>query len=164
MLVQSKPPTKAHPIWEFALAWYGQSGVEADCLVAQDIYGLDITAIIFALYRAADNQGFDTGMAVELARTLSARIVDPLRSVRVALKTLPNLVDQTVSEALRQRVKAAELDAERMTLITLTNLEVKGEAVSFEAALIATALASQAGNDAELGALLKRLALAAQNM
>ena len=33
-------------IWDFALAFYAQDGVEADCLTAQDHYGLDVTYLI----------------------------------------------------------------------------------------------------------------------
>jgi uncharacterized protein (TIGR02444 family) len=152
------------PIWDFALAWYKLPGVEADCLIAQDTFGLDVTALIFALYRSRLDQGFDAGVAAELARTLSARVVEPLRAARIALKSLPRHVDVVASEALRQNIKAAELDAEKLTLTALLALPVLSDAPSYEAALMAIADASQIPPSLELAALLKRLAIAAQNM
>ena len=154
----------ASSIWDFALVWYQGADVEADCLVAQETYGLDVTALIYALYRARLGQGFDAGMAVELARTLSARIIEPLRATRIALKSMPRLVDPHTSALLRQSVKAAELDAERLTLNALAGLKLEGAARSYEASLLAIASASQVQVNSELSALLKRLALAAQNM
>jgi uncharacterized protein (TIGR02444 family) len=151
-------------IWDFALAWYEVPGVQEDCLVAQDRYGLDVTALIFALYRARVGQGFDPGTASELARTLSGRVVEPLRAARIAMKSLPRLVDPVASEALRQHIKVAELEAERLTLTALLTLPVLSEAPSLEEAIIAIADASQVALVPELAALLKRLAIAAQNM
>jgi uncharacterized protein (TIGR02444 family) len=151
-------------IWDFALAWYGHDGVEADCLIAQDRFGLDVTALIFALYRAHQGQGFDAGDAAELARTLSARVIEPLRAARTALKSAPSLVSTNDAGALRQAVKAAELDAERLTLDALARLPVTGTPLSDDRALLEIARAYQASDHPDLLALLKRLALSAQNM
>jgi uncharacterized protein (TIGR02444 family) len=151
-------------IWDFALAWYQVPGVEADCLVAQDIYGLDVTALIFALYRTHLGHGFDADVASELARTLSSRVVEPLRAARIALKAPPGGVDTGANEALRQKIKAAELDAERLTLDALMTLPVSGALMSYEGAVAAIADASQAISEPVLKALLKRLAIGAQNM
>lgn len=162
--VKTLAPSDNMPIWDFALAFYQKARVEADCLAAQDTYGLDVTALIFALYRGGNGDGFDAGLAVELARTLSARVVVPLRSARIALKSLPKQVDAINAEALRQRVKTAELEAERLILQALASLAPTGPCRTREEALLAIAQASQAGSDPNLLALLKRLALAAQNM
>ena len=151
-------------IWDFAVAFYQQPSVEADCLAAQDTHNLDVTVLIFALYRASRHEGFDTGIASDLARTLSARLIEPLRAARLALKSMPQLVDQLACANLRVRVKEAELEAERLTLGALAELPVKGEVTSYEAALLAIASASQVAPSLAVTALLKRLALAAQNM
>lgn len=151
-------------IWDFALAFYQIPSVEVDCLVAQDQYGLDITALIFALYCARKGLGFDAGQAAELARTLSASVVEPLRKARIALKSTPSLVDQDAANLLRQSVKAAELEGERLTLNALAALPSKVPALPPELALRSIADASQASDGEALLALLKRLALSAQNM
>ncbi len=151
-------------LWDFAVTFYQVPGVEADCLEAQDTFGLDVTALIFTLYRSKNALGFDVGMATELARSLSSRVIEPLRRVRIAMKSLPHLVDPAKSEALRQRVKQGELDAERLTLEALDALPATGAQLDYEAGLFAIANASQAGESPPLGSLLKRLALAARNM
>jgi uncharacterized protein (TIGR02444 family) len=151
-------------IWDFALAWYSLPGVEADCLVAQDGFGLDVTALIFALYRTKLGKGFDPAIASELASTLSKRFVDPLRQARIGLKSLPDQVDRVAGEALRHKIKALELEAERLTLTALVGLPIVAQVRSFEGALVAIAHASDVPLKPELAALLKRLALVAQNM
>lgn len=151
-------------IWDFALGWYAVDGVHGDCLVAQDTYGLDVTALIFALYRAHLRQGFDAGLAVELARTVSARVIEPLRTARTALKSMPRLINPGAAQALREQVQSAELDAEKLLLSALAGLPVKDDPLSGQEAIFAVARASQAGDNPNLAALLKRLALAAQNM
>jgi uncharacterized protein (TIGR02444 family) len=151
-------------IWDFATDWYSGEGIEVDCLEAQEKYSMDVTAIIIALYRARHGEGVDAGMAVELARTMSARVIEPLRRCRIALKTLPRLVSVEAANALRARVKTAEWEAEKLTLEALALLPVIDVSLSGEQGLIEIANASQADLNADLGALLKRLALRAQNM
>jgi uncharacterized protein (TIGR02444 family) len=152
-------------IWDFALALYNMPGVEADCLTAQDLYGLDVTALIFALYRTSEGVGFDGGQAGELARSLSARVIEPLRAVRIALKSSLQLVEPEAAEALRKDVKLAELDAERLALYALDRLpRSTAPALSYEAALHDIVQARQISADNHLTALLKRLALSAQNV
>jgi uncharacterized protein (TIGR02444 family) len=157
-------PSDHDGIWDFALRWYAVDGVQTDCLVAQDTYGLDVTALIFALYRARLGEGFDAGLAVELARTVSARVIEPLRSARTALKSLPRLIDDTTATHLREQVKASELAAERLLLEALAQLPIHDDLLNCEQAIVAVARASQAGEEPGLLALLKRLAMCAQNM
>jgi uncharacterized protein (TIGR02444 family) len=151
-------------IWDFALAWYQKPGVEGDCLAAQDIYGLDVTALIFALYRSRRQQGFDAAVATELSRALASGVVEPLRAARMSLKAVQCGVDSAASETLRHKVKEAELDAERLTLMALDSMPVYGLALPGEAALEAIADVRQIVIVPDLAALLKRLAMAAQNM
>jgi uncharacterized protein (TIGR02444 family) len=156
--------TKGLGIWDFAVALYAMSGVEGDCLVAQDHYHIDVTALIFALYRAKKCEGFNAHTAHELARTLSAGVVEPLRHARIALKSIPDFADNKDAQALRQRVKAIELDSERLTLEALACLAMEGPTPTGEQALRNMVVASQATCDPALDALLKRLVLAADNL
>jgi uncharacterized protein (TIGR02444 family) len=162
MLALSDP--SAPLIWDFALAFYAWAGVEADCLAAQDHHGLDVTALIFALYRSRNGLGFDAGATAELARSLSARVVEPLRAARVALKPLVDGAASARATALRRSVKAAELEAERLVLDSLDALPTNAPTLSCFDALCAIADASQAKMDEALLSLLKRLAISAQNM
>lgn len=151
-------------IWDFALAFYRQPGVESDCLTAQDVFGLEVTALIFALYRAGQGLGFDANAAAELARAMSLCVVEPLRRARVALKALPFGVDEQEGALLRQKVKAVELEAERLTLMALDNLPVTGNILDAEASVSALASISLGQINPSLATLLKRLAQRAQNM
>jgi uncharacterized protein (TIGR02444 family) len=151
-------------IWEFALTFYAQDGVEADCLAAQDQHGLDVTALIFALNCARERQAFDAGQSAALAASFSARVVEPLRRVRVALKASNQFSDAASSEALREKIKLCELEAEKLVLETLVALPHEGKVLRAHAALLAIVAASQVIVNEDLAALLKRLALASETM
>jgi uncharacterized protein (TIGR02444 family) len=151
-------------IWDFALAFYAQDGVQDDCLTAQNHFGLDINALIFALYRTRLGTGFDARDVVSLCEVMTNTIVGPIRAARIALKTLPSSVNASSAHALREKVKEAELDGERLTLEALTRLPDGPPAPSLEAALARIAAATDIAIDTDLDMLLKRLALSAQNM
>jgi uncharacterized protein (TIGR02444 family) len=149
-------------IWDFALTFYRQNGVEADCLMAQDVYGLDVTFLIFALYRSRHGHGFNVQASYELARNLSRMLVDPLRARRRALKSPPAGHDPRTIAQLRDQIKAAELAGEQTILQTLHLTEIKGHGLSAYESLCACVAAAQRSLDADLDALLKRLAVAGQ--
>jgi uncharacterized protein (TIGR02444 family) len=151
-------------IWDFALAFYGQDGVQGDCLTAQDRFGLDINALIFSLYRTRAGAGFDAHQVVSLCETMTRTIVGPIRAARTALKSPPASVDASAAHALREKVKSAELDGERLTLEALKRLPESPAAPSLEAALARIVEATDISICTDLDMLLKRLALSAQNM
>jgi hypothetical protein len=82
----------------------------------------------------------------------------------VALKALPFGVDEQEGALLRQKVKAVELEAERLTLMALDNLPVTGNILDAEASVSALASISLGQINPSLATLLKRLAQRAQNM
>jgi uncharacterized protein (TIGR02444 family) len=147
-------------IWDFALAFYRQDGVEADCLMAQDTYGLDVTLLIFALYRSRHGHGFDAAASYELARNLTRMLVDPLRARRRALKSPPAGHDPRTIAQLRDQIKAAELAGEQTILQTLHLSEIKGHSLSGYDSLCACVTAAKIATNDDLDALLKRLAIA----
>jgi uncharacterized protein (TIGR02444 family) len=155
---------RSDSIWDFALAFYSQDGVQGDCLTAQDRFGLDINALIFALYRTRASTGFDAHQVVSLCEAMTRTIVGPIRAARMALKSPPASVDASAAHALREKVKTAELDGERLTLEALTRLPQGSPAPSLKTALDSIAAATDIAIDADLEMLLKRLALSAQNM
>lgn len=158
------PHKKAVELWEFALAFYDLPGVQTDCLTAQNEFNLDVTTLIFALHRARNGKGFDANGACALADSLSIQFTQPLRHLRTALKAPPSGVDPFGAEHLRNLVKQAELQSERLTLETLDKLPDDFPAQTEEAALFAVAKPATSPLRADLEALLKRLAISAQNM
>ncbi|GIU66286.1 hypothetical protein PsB1_0440 [Candidatus Phycosocius spiralis] len=151
-------------IWDFALAIYQQNGVKADCLVAQDVYGLDVTMLIFALYRSRHGLGFDAPASYELARQLTRMLVDPLRARRRALKSTPAGHDPRTIAQLRDQIEAAELAGEHTILQTLIKSDIKGPKRNGYDSLCACVVAANISLDLDLEALLKRLALAGQKI
>jgi uncharacterized protein (TIGR02444 family) len=153
---------QTHTIWDFALAIYHLPQMESDFLTAQNEFGLDVNTLIFALYRAQNSMGFDPEAARALAEIVSVQVTEPLRGVRNALKTPPAFLDPGGAQALRQHVKSAELEAERLTLLALNNLPDDGPILDAEAALFTIAQTKIHSRRHELESLLKRLANVAQ--
>ncbi len=160
-------PSKHDPrltIWDFALAFYAQDGVKADCLTAQDHYGLDVTYLIFALFRSSLGQGFDATDTQRLAQKLTRQLVTPLRQRRRALKAEPQTEAPALVAETRVQLLAAELACEQTILQILHLSEIKGQAVSGYDGLIQGVRAAHVPLDAALDALLKRLAHAGQSV
>ncbi|WP_454018001.1 TIGR02444 family protein [Azospirillum sp. Marseille-Q6669] len=125
-----------NPLWDFSLAVYGRPGVPAACLDIQDRLGQDVNLLLFAAW---------AGMACsadlpadELARIDSAvapwrdEVVRPLRAVRRRAKG--------EDDALYKRLKAAELEAERVQQDRLFALSGLTPAAGGGVALAATNL------------------------
>jgi uncharacterized protein (TIGR02444 family) len=160
-------PSKHDPvltIWDFALAFYAQDRVEADCLTAQDHYGLDVTYLIFALYRARLGEGFDAAETQRLAQKLTRQLVTPVRQRRRALKAEPQTEAPALVAETRVQLLAAELASEQTVLQILHLSEINGQAVSGYDGLIQCVRAAHVPLDAALDALLKRLAHAGQSV
>jgi uncharacterized protein (TIGR02444 family) len=115
------------PFWDFSLAVYGADGVQAECLDLQERCGIDVNLLLFAAYAGA-KEGIaltkeDLAAAVEVVGHWHDDIVRRLRGARQALKAWAMGEDQLGLEAgaLRQKVKANELEAERIEQFMLWN-------------------------------------------
>jgi uncharacterized protein (TIGR02444 family) len=111
-----------NPFWRFSLGFYRAPGVADACIALQDEAGVDVNVLLFLLWNAT----LKRQMSVASVRELDARIgawreaaVIPLREIRRALKTPPGVVDAGAAEGFRTRVKAVELEAERLQQQTL---------------------------------------------
>ena len=94
--------------WDWAVAAYARPGVAEACLDLQDTHGQNVPLLLWALWR-----GGDVTAAVTMARSWEKDVTGPLRGVRRRLK------GRTGAEALRDRVKAVELEAERVLMSAL---------------------------------------------
>ncbi|MDT2022464.1 TIGR02444 family protein [Methylocella sp. CPCC 101449] len=109
-------PTSS-PFWTFSLRFYRLDGVAPACLALQDEQGVDVNVLLFLLFVAtqgrsltqADVAAIDVAMADWRRETVA-----PLRAVRRVLRTPPAAIDAAQAEALRERIKAVELEAERL--------------------------------------------------
>jgi uncharacterized protein (TIGR02444 family) len=105
------------PFWRFSLRFYRQPGVADACIALQDGCGVDVNLLLFLLWLAAGKRGVGHGDVETLyAKTVSWRddVVAPLRMVRRSLKGGSALVEAAAAEFFRTRIKAVELEAERL--------------------------------------------------
>lgn len=124
-------------LWEFSLSVYGKSGVPNACLTLQNRHGLDVNLVLFCLWLAADSRclaGAEVEEAIALSNAWRQKMISPLRVLRTDMKEWPS--EESVSafsrradfEELRNKVKAAELEAERWQQHMLTSLAGRSEA------------------------------------
>ena len=111
------PSPQGSPFWRFSLAFYRLPKVADACIALQEEAGVDVNLLLFLLWHARQRRRL---AAAEVA-ALESKIapwrdvtVIPLRSVRRALKPAPALVEAAPAEAFRNRIKAVELEAERL--------------------------------------------------
>ncbi|WP_186464365.1 TIGR02444 family protein [Nitrospirillum bahiense] len=115
-----KPPES---FWPYALDAYARPGVAEACLAAQDAHGADVPLLLWGAWAAARGHTLteaDLAAAATAAARWRAPVIAPLRQARRALKALA--ASAAENEALRQTVKAAELEAERLYMAALERL------------------------------------------
>jgi uncharacterized protein (TIGR02444 family) len=105
------------PFWRFSLHFYRQPGVAEACITLQDGCGIDVNLMLFLLWLAAGGRQ----LSVENIKELDAAVrgwrdltIIPIRDVRRKLKGAPTLVEAGKQEAFRTKIKAVELEAERL--------------------------------------------------
>lgn len=109
--------SQGSPFWRFSLQFYRLPKVADACIALQEEAGVDVNLLLFLLWHSRERRRLT---AAEVA-ALESRIapwrdvtVIPLRSVRRALRSPPALVEAATAEAFRNRIKAVELEAERL--------------------------------------------------
>lgn len=126
-------------LWDWALSAYARPNVAAVCLALQDGHGQNVPLLLAAAWAAAEGRTLDLDRAVALTRAWEADVVAPLRAARRGLKISRNPIPDTGREALRETVKAVELEAERLLLRALESLAWPGDLAPVEPALAAAA-------------------------
>lgn len=109
--------TAGSPFWRFSLKFYRQPQVADACIALQDGAGIDVNLLLFLLWQAAEGRELAVADVDALERRIAPwrnMTVIPLRDVRRALKAPPALVASGTAEAYRTRIKAVELEAERL--------------------------------------------------
>jgi uncharacterized protein (TIGR02444 family) len=108
---------KKSPFWRFSIKFYAVPGVAPACIALQDQAGVDVNLLFFLLWNATLGRTLSESDVKELDRTIGVwrdTAVIPLRKMRRALKSPPAMLAPDVAEAFRNRIKAAELEAERL--------------------------------------------------
>ncbi len=116
-MANTEDTTATTPFWRFSLQFYRQPGVSEACIALQDDYGVDVNLLLFLFWLASDRQL----LSAEEVKRLDDKVRDwrnltiiPIRDTRRKLKGARTLVDPGEQEAFRTRVKAVELEAERL--------------------------------------------------
>jgi uncharacterized protein (TIGR02444 family) len=114
---ETAPSGSGSPFWRFSLRLYRLPGVAEACIKLQEESGCDVNLLLFLLWHAAQGRRLATEEIERLEQDIAPwreATVVPLRAVRRALKSPPGLVEAGAAEAFRTRIKAVELEAERL--------------------------------------------------
>jgi uncharacterized protein (TIGR02444 family) len=108
------PEAADNPFWDFSLALYRRGGVAEACLALQDRHGLDVNLLLYCLWAGSRGHRLDAGEIDALSAAAGPwheAVVEPLRAARRWLKDQKS-APPGPAEALRQAIKARELEAE----------------------------------------------------
>jgi len=111
------PASSETPLWRFSLHFYRQAGVADACIALQDECGVDVNLLLFLLWLAGAKRQISAADVKALdgaVRSWREFTIIPIRNVRRALKGAATLVEANKQEALRTKIKATELEAERL--------------------------------------------------
>ncbi len=103
--------------WRFSLSLYRMDGVPPSCIALQDRHGLDVNIMLFALWLASKGRAIsapDMQQADGLVRDWRVESVVALRGVRRFLRDPPPPFAGEAAHALRDKIKSAELESERL--------------------------------------------------
>lgn len=112
-------------LWDWAVSAYRADGVEDACLHLQDAAGQNVPLLLWAAWAARTGRAPDADTleaACDIARAWQDTAIAPLREVRRSLKGRNPDLEDADREAVRARVKAVELEAERLLLAALEAL------------------------------------------
>ncbi len=138
--MSSVEAAQASPFWTFSLGYYRGAGVSEACLELQDHCGVDVNVMLFLLWMASRRRTMAADQIKALAgkvRPWQADVIGPIRALRRKLKAEAPLVDKGTAELFRTKIKAVELEAERLqqeAMAALAATLVSEPAASVEAA------------------------------
>lgn len=109
----------AGDFWSFSVNLYARPGVAPACLELQDRHGLDVNLVLFCLWHGIRHGVMDARLcaaAVGFAGQWGGHVVGPLRAARRWMKgrQVPDLVEAALRDGLREKIKALELESERL--------------------------------------------------
>jgi uncharacterized protein (TIGR02444 family) len=116
-MTETAPASAGSPFWRFSLQFYRLPGVAEACIKLQEEAGADVNLLLFLLWHGAQLRRLSRAEVERLEQKIAAwrdLAVIPLRAIRRALKSPPGLVEAGTAEAFRTRIKAVELEAERL--------------------------------------------------
>lgn len=113
-------PLPAHPAWNFVARVYAAPDVAPACMRLQRLYEIDVTLMLFCLWRGSV---CEEAIAPHLARLMATAAtwrqsaVLPIRQTRMWLKA--EAASDPAMEGLYRRVLTAEIECEQAELLAL---------------------------------------------
>jgi uncharacterized protein (TIGR02444 family) len=147
------PTSTETPFWRFSLKFYRQAGVPEACIALQDRLGVDVNLLLFLFWLASDDRQVspsEVKMLDDNVRDWRNLTIIPIRDARRKLKGAATLVEPSKQEAFRNKVKAVELDAERLQQEALYEFSRSGP-LGTAASRFAAARANVAAYESVLG-------------
>ena len=132
-------------LWRHVLAVYARPEVRQACLDLQDRRGANVCLLLFAQWAGAacgHRLGRAEAERLGAAAPWHSEIVEGLRAVRRRLRSGPAPAPDAATERLRAQVQAAEIEAERIELLTLAALLPLSPRAAAETEAEAVALAN----------------------
>src|ERR1700721_671950 len=108
---------QSNPFWTFSLGYYRGAGVSEACLELQDNCGVDVNVVLFLLWMASQRRQVGADEVKPLAdkvRPWQVDVIGPIRALRRRLKSDAPLLDKGSAELFRTKIKAVELESERL--------------------------------------------------
>ena len=136
--------------WDFTLDFYGGDGVSETLVRLQDECGLDVNLLLLAIWRGLQGRILvDAGAAEASIRTWRRDVTEPLRDLRRRLKQpdwcgLPETLQPVAAGDFREKLKAVELDSERLTQAALETAPTRPAGAAGAASTVAANLAAAA--------------------
>ena len=127
--VNASIPVSKSPFWRFSVKFYAVAGVADACIALQDQARVDVNILFFLLWNASERRALNATEVAEVEQTIGGwreMAVVPIRNVRRALKAPPPVMAPEVAEGFRTRIKAVELEAERLQQEALYDLARSG--------------------------------------
>jgi uncharacterized protein (TIGR02444 family) len=145
--------TATTPFWRFSLGFYRQNGVSDACIALQDGCGVDVNLMLFLFWLASESRQLAADEVKKLddqVRSWRESTIVPIRDTRRKLKGAATLVEPGQQEAFRNKVKAVELEAERLQQEALYGFTKSGP-LGIKAAPRAAARANIAAYERAMG-------------
>jgi uncharacterized protein (TIGR02444 family) len=117
------------PFWRFSIKFYALPGVASACIELQDKAKVDVNVLFFLLWNATEGRALTAAEVTEIERAIGPwreMTVVPIRNVRRALKAPPAVMTPANAEGFRTRIKAVELEAERLQQEALYDMAQAG--------------------------------------
>ena len=110
-------PLSKSPFWRFSVKFYAVPGVAQACIDLQDQARVDVNVLFFLLWNATQGRTLNAADVIKIEEAIGPwreMAVVPIRNVRRALKSPPQVMTPDAAEGFRTRIKAVELEAERL--------------------------------------------------